>query len=232
MRLHVIVPALNEVENLSELVPLLLSQLSSDDQITIACGGSTDGTEELLARFPTVRHLSCKACGRATQMNEAANLEIETFDILYFIHADTRPPAGFREDIVGSVLGGYDVGCYRFKFDMWHPMLSINAFCTRFEGLACRGGDQSLYLTTTAFQGLGGFSDMKIMEDYDIIQRTWASDYNFRIIPRSVLVSARKYRVNGWYRVQMANLKVFRMYKLGAPEEAMLRTYREMLDPW
>jgi hypothetical protein len=165
-------------------------------------------------------------------MNEAANLEIETFDILYFIHADTRPPAGFRGDIVGSVLGGYDVGCYRFKFDMWHPMLSINAFCTRFEGLACRGGDQSLYLTTTAFQGLGGFSDMKIMEDYDIIQRTWASDYNFRIIPRSVLVSARKYRVNGWYRVQMANLKVFRMYKLGAPEEAMLRTYREMLDPW
>ncbi|SER11328.1 hypothetical protein SAMN05444359_12456 [Neolewinella agarilytica] len=30
----------------------------------------------------------------------------------------------------------------------------------------------------------------------------------------------------------MANLKVFRMYKKGAPEEAMVRTYKEMLDPW
>ena len=127
---------------------------------------------------------------------------------------------------------GYEVGCYRFKFDMFHPLLSINAYCTRFKGLACRGGDQSLYLTTKAFQSLGGFRDMKIMEDYDIIQRTWASDFKFRVMPRSILVSARKYRVNGWYRVQMANLKVFRMYKKGAPEEAMVRTYKEMLDPW
>ncbi|MEO0734248.1 MAG: glycosyl transferase, partial [Bacteroidota bacterium] len=79
---------------------------------------------------------------------------------------------------------------------------------------------------------LDGFREMHIMEDYDIIQRTWAAGIPFRVIPRSVTVSARKYRVNGWVRVQLANLKVFRMYKAGAPQEQLVNTYRAMLDPW
>lgn len=232
MRLHIITPVINEADNLRELLPLLHSELPAGSRITVADGGSDDDIEAAIAATPGVRHLRCDRCGRARQMNEAANLEQEQFDVVYFVHADTRPPKGFYEDIKSSVAAGYDVGCYRFRFDMFHPLLSINAYCTRFKGLACRGGDQSLYLTTEAFRSLGGFTDMKIMEDYDIIQRTWASHFRFRVMPRSILVSARKYRVNGYFRVQLANLKVFRMYKRGAPEEAMVQTYREMLDPW
>ena len=231
MRFHLVIPVLNEAENLRTLLPYLLAELAPNDLITVADGGSSDGTEQVLRSFPTVHHLRCAHRGRARQMNEAAR-RVDTADVLYFLHADTVPPAGFRQDIVASVLAGYAVGCYRFRFDMRHPLLSINAFCTRFRGLACRGGDQSLYLTAEAYRELGGYRDMRIMEDYDIIERTWASRFRFRVMPRSVVVSARKYRVNGWYRVQMANLKVFRMYKAGAPQEAMVNTYREMLDPW
>lgn len=232
MRLHIIIPALNEAENLRQLLPFLSSELSGNGQITVADGGSTDGTAAALANVPNVFHLRCRRCGRAQQMNEAATLDQEQFDVVYFVHADTRPPRGFYQDIKQSVDAGFPVGCYRFKFDTWHPMLKVNAYFTRFNGLACRGGDQSLYLTTDAFRALGGFRDMKIMEDYDIIERTWARDFPFRVIPRSVTVSARKYRANGWLRVQLANLTVFRMYKAGAPEDAMLARYREMLKPW
>lgn len=232
MRLHLIIPVLNEAQNLCKLVPFLLSELSPDDQITIADGGSTDDTTMVLQPFPTVNHLRCSGCGRARQMNEAARTYQAQLDTLYFLHADTRPPSGFRKEIEDSIRAGYAVGCYRFKFDEWHPLLAINAFFTRFNGLACRGGDQSLYLTQEAFDTLGGFRDMLIMEDYDIIQRTWASNFKFRIMPRSIIVSARKYQVNGWLRVQLANLRVFSMYKAGAPQEAMVKTYREMLKPW
>lgn len=232
MRLHVITPALNEAENLRSLLPLLLAELPAGSRVTIADGGSTDDTAEVLRGFPTVNHLLCDRCGRAQQMNEAARVDQADFDALYFIHADTRPPKGFYNDIRTAIAEGYPVGCYRFKFDMWHPLLWINAYCTRFSGLACRGGDQSLYLATDTFRELGGFRDMKIMEDYDIIERIWERNIPFRVIPRSVTVSARKYRANGWYRVQMANLKVFRMYKAGAPEEQMITQYRTMLKPW
>lgn len=232
MRLHVITPALNEADNLRSLLPLMLSELPSGSQITIADGGSTDETAAVLQEFPEVKHLFCDRCGRAQQMNEAAQLDQEKFDAVYFIHADTRPPKGFYQDIKQGIEEGFPVGCYRFKFDMWHPLLWVNAYCTRFNGLACRGGDQSLYLAMDTFHELDGFRDMKIMEDYDIIERVWRREIPFRVIPRSVTVSARKYRANGYYRVQMANLKVFRMYKAGAPEEEMISLYRDMLKPW
>ena len=232
MHLHIVIPVINEVDNLRELLPYLTKELAGRGSITVADGGSTDGTTTLLADSPGVNHLNCTRCGRAQQMNEAARGYVLTADVVYFVHADTRPPQGFYTDITKSVEQGFDVGCYRFKFDMFHPLLSINAFCTRFQGLACRGGDQSLYLTRKAFDALGGFRDMKIMEDYDIIQRVWASNFKFKVIPRDIVVSARKYRVNGWLRVQLANLKVFRMYKAGAEQEAMVQTYKSMLDPW
>lgn len=232
MRLHVITPVINEAENLRSLLPLLLSELPVGSRVTIADGGSSDETEAVLRGFPEVKHLRCGRTGRAQQMNEAAQLNPAAFDAVYFIHADTRPPQGFYNDIKQSIEDGYPVGCYRFKFDRWHPLLWINAFFTRFNGLACRGGDQSLYLTMDTFLELDGFRDMKIMEDYDIIERVWERDIPFRIMPRSVIVSARKYRANSYYQVQRANFQVFRMYKAGAPEEEMINLYRAMLKPW
>jgi len=232
MHVHIVIPVIDEADNLQQLLPRLRKDLKGHGSITVADGGSTDHIERLIDQNTGVQHLRCASRGRARQMNEAARTFSGDADVVYFVHADTRPPVGFYQDIVESVRAGYDVGCYRFKFDMFHPLLSINAFFTRFNGLACRGGDQSLFLTYKAFNALGGFTDMKIMEDYDIIQRVWASAFNFRVLPRDIEVSARKYRVNGWYRVQMANWKVFRMYKAGAPQEAMVNTYKEMLDPW
>lgn len=232
MHVHIVIPVINEAENLRELLPFLRQELKGRGSITVADGGSTDHVARVIAQNSGVRHLICASRGRARQMNEAAFTNSKEAEVVYFVHADTRPPTGFYNDIVSSIAAGFDVGCYRFKFDMFHPLLSINAFFTRFNGLACRGGDQSLFLRREAFVGLGGFQDMKIMEDYDIIQRVWASELKFRVIPRDIKVSARKYRVNGWYRVQMANLKIFRMYKKGVPQDVMVNTYREMLDPW
>jgi len=146
------------------------------------------------------------------------------------VHADTRPPRGFYHDIVASIDAGFPVGCYRFVYaSPHHPLLAINAFCTRFNRLPCRGGDQSLYLTRAAFDALGGFQpNMRIMEDYDIIERA-QSRFPFRIIPRSITVSPRKYRANGYLRVQWANLVVFRMYRRGASQGAMIARYRRLL---
>ena len=231
MRLHIIIPVVNECDNLRELLPYLMGQLAGRGSITVADGGSTDGTEELLAGSQ-VKHLSCPARGRAPQMNAAAAADLDNYDVLYFVHADTRPPAGFYEDIQRSIDEGFPVGCYRFRFDSDHPLLIINSFFTRFDLTFCRGGDQSLYLTREAWQRVGGFDgSMKIMEDYDIIQRL-RQHFAFRIMPRSIRVSARKYQRNSWLRVQLANWKIVRMYRAGAPQQKMVDTYRRLLQPW
>ncbi|HYI79192.1 MAG TPA: glycosyl transferase, partial [Chryseolinea sp.] len=125
---------------------------------------------------------------------------------------------------------GHQAGCYRFKFDSSKFMLRFNSYCTRFKGIMCRGGDQTLFITKTLFLKLGGFNEYyTIMEDYDLIQRI-REHAKFKIIPENVLVSARKYEKNSWLRVQSANFIVFMMYFLKKHPSQMKEAYRKMLN--
>ena len=230
MQLHIVIPVVNEADNLRRLLPYLRRELDGRGTITVADGGSDDGTCQLCRAAEGVSYLACPDRGRSRQMNAAATSVADGERVLYFVHADTRPPAGFYDDIRRAVAEGYAAGCYRFRFDSDHPLLAVNAFFTRFSGLACRGGDQSLWITGRAWDELGGYdAGMLIMEDYDIIERIWARKLPFRVIPRAITVSARKYGSNGWVRVQLANLKVFRMYRRGAPQGEMVAEYRRRL---
>jgi len=68
-----------------------------------------------------------------------------------------------------------------------------------------------------------------IMEDYDIISSA-RKNYPFKIIPKPMLVSARKYDTNSYLRVQLANMKIFRMYTKGASQKEMVRRYNHLLN--
>jgi len=93
----------------------------------------------------------------------------------------------------------------------------------------CRGGDQTLFVTRQLFDELGGYdTHFRIMEEYDFIKRA-RQENPFKIIPKPVLVSARKYEHNGYLRVQIANLTVFNMYRLGCSQETLVNTYRNLL---
>ncbi len=228
MFLQIIIPTLHEADNLRQLLPYLLEELGDRGRVLVSDGGSTDGSEQLCQALG-VTFFSAPKRGRGQQMNAAVAAYPEA-DVYYFVHADTRPPRGFVEDISAAVAAGFLMGCYRFRFDVSHPLLAINAFCTRFKALACRGGDQSLFVARSTFQALGGYrEDMLIMEDYDIIERAKERQYPFQILPREIVVSARKYRQNSYLQVQLANWRVFRMYRKGAAQEVLIRTYYTML---
>jgi hypothetical protein len=150
-------------------------------------------------------------------------------DILYFVHADTVPPSSFPDDIADATSQGYESGCYRYKFNIDHPLLNINAHCTRYDRLMCRGGDQTLFITRSLFNELGGFrEDYMIMEDYDLIEKIQSCS-PFKIIPKNATVSARKYDVNGYFQVNIANLIVFMMYFAGASQQTMVHAYKNLI---
>jgi hypothetical protein len=66
------------------------------------------------------------------------------------------------------------------------------------------------------------------MEEYDFLQRAMLQ-YNLHIIPKNARVSARKYKKNGWIRVQLANLIVFRAYRRGVEPAQLKATYQRLL---
>jgi rSAM/selenodomain-associated transferase 2 len=230
MAISIIVPTYNEEETISDLLLHLQEGIKSsqDTEILVVDGGSSDQTTSIVKELGvTCLHSSRK--GRAAQMN--VGVEHSAGDVLYFVHADTRPPLSFMDDIEQAIQEGFRAGCYRYQFDHYPtPLLRVNAYCTRFDRIMCRGGDQTLFITKDLFKELGGFrEDYKIMEDYDLIEKIQGNS-SFKIIQKDAIVSSRKYNENGYFRVQIANLTVFMMYFAGASQEMMCHAYKNMLD--
>ena len=227
MRISVIIPTLNEAENIGKLIQYLQSH--ADErllEIIVVDAQSTDDTEGVaLSHGATVLQ---SERGRAKQMNLGAKHAKGT--ILYFIHADCLPPETYLADVQKAVLEGFPIGCYRSKFDSRNPLLKMNAFFTRFKPLYCRGGDETLFVTKDVFQELGGYDENYcIMEEYAFIKKAY-SLYPFKIIPKYILISARKYETNTWFRVQYANFVAFSMFRKGFSPQAIAAKYQKNLN--
>ncbi len=229
MKISVIIPTLNEAENLSQLIPLLKKGLVGfSHEILIIDAGSSDRTIKTAEEHDADLAIVSEKRGRACQMNEGAR--IATGDLLYFVHADTRPPEGFAKDIAGSVKEGYESGCYQSAYDCDLWLMKFNGWLTRFDKLFLRGGDQSLFIKKSLFFELGGFrEDYRIMEDFEFLKRL-RDQASFRLIPRDIMISARKYDDNSYARVNIANIIVVMMYRFGASQKTLVNTYKKLLN--
>lgn len=230
MKISVIIPTYNEAESIGFLIETLRANANPNlhEIIVSDSPNSTDDTLTIAQKLRVVAQKSPKK-GRAAQMNFGASLA--TGDVLYFIHADTKIHPDYISDISDALRKGFDFGCYRYRFDSSSVLLKINAFFTRLPFIWCRGGDQTLFISKRNFEKIGKFrEDYQIMEDYEFIIRA-NKVLKFRIIPKNVIVSARKYKTNSYLRVQKANFKVMRMFLSGkASQQEMSETYHRMLD--
>ena len=228
MKVSIIIPTFNEAENIVNLIEYLRQAGATNDvEIIVSDGGSNDDTLKLAGDAKAMAY-SAPAKGRATQMNYGVSRA--SGDVYYFVHADTRPPASFYQDIQSSLTRRYNCGSFRFKFDSNRGLRRVNSFLTRFNFLFFRGGDQSIFITKELWDKIGPYDEnMRIMEDYDFLRRLWQSG-RFRLIPKSTIVSARKYANNSWLKVQIANLRVVRMYRKGASQQSMIDFYRAALN--
>ncbi len=230
MKISVIIPTFNEADNIACLIETLknFGDTNLHEIIIVDSPNSTDNTNEIAQNLSTISIKSPQK-GRAAQMNFGAS--VATGDMLYFVHADTKVNPDYCSDIAKAISTGHDFGCYRYQFDTDDWLLKVNAFFTRLRFIWCRGGDQTLFIRKEDFMKVGKFrEDYQIMEDYEFIIRA-NKVLKFKIIPKNVIVSARKYKTNSYLRVQKANFKVMRMFLSGkASQQEMTETYRKMLD--
>ncbi len=228
MTFSAIIPTYNEAGNISRVVADLRRYGGNQlIDILVIDANSPDGTADE-ARKAGATVCQTPERGRAAQMNYGASQA--RGDVLYFVHADVQIHPDFIADIDQQLQAGSEAGCYRFRFDSPNPLLRFNSYGTRFSGLMSRGGDQTLFITRALFDRLGGFNEhYVIMEDFDMIARI-RQVARFAIIPKDVLVSARKYETNSWLRVQLANLTAFSLFFLKVAPSRIARTYKALLN--
>ncbi len=223
MFLSIILPTLNEADNLRRLLPYLQSNTEGYAvEILVADAMSTDDTAAVTLQ-EGAHLLRCQQRNRAAQMNTGAREA--RGDVLYFVHADTVPPPSFAADIAAEMAAGTVMGCYRYRFDSPSRLLRINAYFTRFQHLWCQGGDKTFFIRRDVFRAMGGYDErFVVMEEYDFLRKA-TKKYPLRILPKDVIVSARKYDHNSWLRVQLANAGAFLLFRLGVEPHRIKRFY-------
>jgi len=211
LKISVIIPVFNEEKKLGSLLRYLQQEADRVNlqEIIVVDGGSHDRTLQIASEFDVVLLHSGK--GRARQMNYGARYA--SGDILYFLHADTLPPKKFGTHIVEAVKSNTQAGCFRMQFESASPFLKFFAWFTRLNYLLCRGGDQSLFITTRIFRDAKGFNEAyTIYEDVEFIGRLYKITA-FQVLPWRVRTSARRYKKTGMVKLQyhfgMIHLKNF-----------------------
>ena len=228
--ISVIVPCIDEAHHIPALLRVLHeagSRFDGEWEIIFVDGGSTDGTQDLCKAHAGVRIIDASP-SRAVQMNVGA--KEAKGSILYFVHADTRPPISCFEDILSAVSGEAQMGGYAFEMDSQRRMLAFNSYLTTFNVIATRGGDQTLFIDRKLFERLEGFSEsMQIMEEYDLLKRAKKKGVGFTLLKGQTIVSARKYEGRSWLKVQFANSVAMVSWRLGVDSSTIKSRYAKML---
>ena len=215
--ISIIIPAHNEYKNLQRLfnVAKFLGHPKLKEVIIAASPATNDATKGLAQKYG-ITFLSCEKKGRATQMNTAAHKA--TGDILVFLHADVIPPHNFLDNIMECLNANYEAGFFSYKFDKESWLLRLNSAFTAKDGLFTGGGDQCLFIRKSTFNKVGKFNENQVlMEDFEFFGRMKKNKVPYKIIKNDLIVSARKYDNNSYLRINLSNLLLVVLFKLGYP---------------
>lgn len=220
MNLSVIIPTLNEAENILKTIESVRQQ-DQEAEIIVADGGSMDGTQEM-AR-PHAQVIAAPR-GRALQMNAGAR--VATGDVLLFLHGDSRIAPGALAQLRDSLHDPRTAGgTFTLVFDVDHPVLRFNAWCSNLNWLIFRFGDEGIFVRRSIFDALGGYAEIPLMEDIDLMRRLPRYGRRVTIRRYAVTTSARRFVERGIVRQEALNVALVAAWFLGVSPHTLARWY-------
>ena len=223
MKLSIIVPVLNEASGIAAALQALAPLRARGHEVIVVDGGSHDGTPALAASFAD-RVLQAPR-GRARQMNAGA--AIAGGDALLFLHADTRLPSD-ADRLVAEALARRRWGRFDVRIEGGPALLAVVAFFmnwrSRLSGIAT--GDQAMFARREAFESIGGFPDLPLMEDIELSARLKKHSPPACIAVRAV-TSGRRWQRCGVLRTILLMWRLRLAYFLGARPDELARRYAE-----
>ena len=223
--LSVIVLCLNEAARL----PLLLADLQQSSfplEILISDGGSIDASPQIAA-LAGGRVVSVHPRGRGRQLALAA--DEARGDWLLFLHADSRLAPNWQDSVI-HLLPSEDAQGSGWYFDLciepstWARRLLEQLVHLRSRWLQRPYGDQGLLIHRSLYERCGGFKELPLMEDLDLVERLSAIT-RLRRIGLPLTTDGRRWDGDGVLRRSWSNAMLRRSWKRGEPAEQLARRY-------
>ena len=222
-KISIIIPTLNEANNL----PLLLSDLSiiqKEGEIIIVDCGSEDKTIDL-ANIYGAKVFKSKEKNRGLQLDIGA--KNSKGEWLIFLHADTRLTYDwFRK--INSVFKGDKNYIYYFKFKINHKKMIFRVLeilvNLRSKFFKQPYGDQGLIIHKTNYFKNNGFRKIPLMEDVDFLRRL-KNKKDLKQLNTPIFVSARKWERNNIFLQARKNWNLRRRWLKGESIKTIYSDY-------
>ena len=224
-----IVPALDEGRVIGSLLTTLQPCREQGHELLLVDGGSRDRTAEISA--PLVDRLIHTAPGRAQQMNAGARAA--TGDLLWFLHADSAvSPLMVKAlaDVLGQ--GARCWGRFDVRLSGTRGALRVVEFMmnwrSRLSGIAT--GDQGIFVTRAAFEAVGGYPEIPLMEDV-ALSRALKRLSPPAALGARIVTSSRRWERYGVLRTVLLMWRLRLAFALGADPVRLAQRYRQCSSP-
>ena len=222
----VIIPVFHESEIINTVINNLCEHQSQENlEIIVVDGSGKHDTIEVIHSA----HVMCLESkkGRARQMNAGA--AVARGEVLLFLHADTLlPHNAFRciksvledKNIVG---GAFDLAIRSDKviFKFIGKIASLRSRITRIPY-----GDQGIFMRKEYFHAIGGYRDLPLMEDVEIMQRIKRRGDRICILPEKIYTAPRRWEGEGIVYCTLRNWTLRVLYCFGVSPHKLARYYR------
>jgi len=226
LKISIIIPVFNESLIISQTIRHLQTLESKKaDEIIVVDGDPLHTTISTISD-QTVKKTSSRK-GRGAQMNHGAKMA--TGDILLFLHADTRLVSDALSRIENAlnsadVIGGaFNLGIRSdgLSFRIIEKMASLRSRITRIPY-----GDQAIFIKRDFFNNMGGYREIPIMEDVDLMKRVKSLGGKIKILNQTVQTSPRRWESEGILYCTLRNWMVLALYKCGIAPNRLARFYK------
>jgi len=197
--LSIVIPARNDAEALARTLDHLQRLPGIHGaEVIVAAAGDPAGTARSVAG--RARLLQPDGSTRAELMNAgAADAHGE---VLFFLHADSFPPADALALIMRTLADPRAVGG-AFEHRFAEPVWSLRAITwinhVRYRLTRNYYGDQGQFVRAPVFRALGGYRTLRLMEDLDFAQRLKRRGRSV-LIRTPLITSGRRFLARGPWR--------------------------------
>jgi rSAM/selenodomain-associated transferase 2 len=219
--ISIIIPALNESQGIARAVERAWA--TGPAEVLVVDGGSRDQTSEIAAAAgASVLH---SQRGRAHQQNLGAEKAVG--EIFLFLHADNWLAAEGLDQVTRALRDpAVQCGAFWQRIEapaaIYRAIEHGNAFRARQLGLPY--GDQGIFVRRSAFEAVGGFPDVELMEDL-LLMRRLRKLAKPVLLPGPISVSARRWQKRGVLRQTLLNWSLFAAERLGMSPDSLARYY-------